>query len=120
MHSFVFTSSRRSGWPITPSGDSQQWKRLLTSAGLPHAKRYTARHTAASRMIAAGIDLTVIAEILGHANVNVLIRVYAHALEERKKAAASLLEAAWSRGAAPYPAPYEADSMHAGNIRAHR
>ncbi|MGP6172271.1 site-specific integrase [Microbacterium sp. A204] len=120
VHSFVFTSSRRPGWPITPSGDSQQWKRLLTSAGLPHAKRYTARHTAASRMIAAGIDLTVIAEILGHANVNVLIRVYAHALEERKKAAASLLEAAWSRGAAPYPAPYEADSMHAGNIRAHR
>lgn len=59
-------------------------------------------------MIAAGIDLTVIAEIRGHENVNVLIRVYAHALEERKKAAASLLELAWARGAAPYPATYEA------------
>lgn len=110
VHSFVFASSRRPGYPITPSGDSQQWSRLLTAAGLPHVKRYTARHTAASRMIAAGIDLTVIAEILGHANVNVLIRVYAHALEERKKAAAGLLELAWSRGAAPYPAPYEANS----------
>jgi len=110
VHSFVFTSSRKPGWPITPSGDSQQWRRMLASAGLPHVKRYTARHTAASRMIAAGIDLTVIAEILGHANVNVLIRVYAHALEERKKAAASLLELAWSRNGAPYPAPYEVGS----------
>lgn len=111
VHAFVFTSARRPGWPITPTGDAQQWTRLLGVAGLPHAKPYTARHTAASRMIAAGIDLTVVAEILGHANVNVLIKTYAHALEERKRAAAGLLEAAW---AAPYPAPYEADSARFG------
>lgn len=111
VHSFVFTSSRHAGWPITPSGDTQQWGRVLDAAGLPRVSRYTARHTAASRMIAAGIDLTVVAEILGHANINVLIRVYAHALEERKKAASGLLEAAWSRGTAPYPAPYDADSV---------
>jgi integrase len=110
VHAFVFTSARKPGCPITPSGDTQQWGRVLDAAGLPRVSRYTARHTAASRMIAAGIDLTVVAEILGHANINVLIRVYAHALEERKKAAAGLLEAAWTRGAAPYPAPYGADS----------
>lgn len=119
VHAFVFTSSRQLGWPITPSGDTQQWRRLLTAAGLPLVSRYTARHTAASRMLAAGIDLTVVAEILGHSNINVLIRVYAHALEERKKSAAGLLEAAWqSRSgavfvapeSAPYSAPYDADS----------
>lgn len=118
VHAFVFTSSRKPGWPITPSGDTQQWGRMLTAAGLPKVSRYTARHTAASRMIAAGIDLTVVAEILGHANINVLIRVYAHALEERKKAAAGLLEAAWSRGAAPYAAPYDADSSRVKPDRA--
>lgn len=110
-HAFVFTSARRPGRPITPSGDSQQWARLLTVAGLPHTKPYTARHTAASRMIAAGVDLTVVAEILGHADIKTLIKVYAHALEERKRAAASLLEIAWaSRAGAPYVAPYGADS----------
>lgn len=108
VHAFVFTSARRPGRPITPSGDSQQWTRLLEVAGLPHSKPYTARHTAASRMIAAGVDLTVVAEILGHADIKTLIKVYAHALEERKKAAAGLLELAWaSRARAPYIAPYE-------------
>lgn len=96
VHAFVFTSTRRPGRPITPSGDSQQWARLLEVAGLPHTKPYTARHTAASRMIAAGVDLTVVAEILGHADIKTLIKVYAHALEERKRAAAGLLELAWS------------------------
>lgn len=122
VHAFVFTSSRQAGWPITPSGDTQQWRRLLTAAGLPTVSRYTARHTAASRMLAAGIDLTVVAEILGHSNINVLIRVYAHALEERKKSAAGLLEAAW-RGrdapsrSAPYSAPYDADSERSAATR---
>lgn len=111
VHAFVFTSARRPGWPITPRGDAQQWTNLLTAAGLPHVKPYTTRHTAASRMIAAGIDLTVVAEILGHADIKTLVKVYAHALEERKRAAAGLLEVAWrGRIAAPYPAPYDADS----------
>lgn len=115
VHAFVFTSARRPGWPITPSGDAEQWARILRVAGLPHSKPYTARHTAASRMIAAGIDLTVIAEILGHANVKVLVEVYAHAIEERKRAAAGLLDAAWAlRSGAPYPAPYGAPPMHSG------
>lgn len=115
VHSFVFTSARRPGRPITPAGDAQQWTRLLEVAGLPHAKPYTARHTAASRMIAAGIDLTVVAEILGHADIKTLIKVYAHALEERKRAAAGMLEVAWMRRAgAPYPAPYGADQMRPG------
>lgn len=96
VHAFVFTSARRPGRPITPAGDAQQWTRLLSVAGLSHSKPYRARHTAASRMIAAGVDLTVVAEILGHANINVLVKTYAHALEERKKSAATLLEAAWS------------------------
>jgi len=121
-HAFVFTSARRPGRPITPSGDSQQWARLLQVAGLPHSKPYTARHTAASRMIAAGIDLTVVAEILGHADIKTLIKVYAHALEERKRSAAGLLEMAWAeRVRAPYVAPYGAASNqiipgHSGSL----
>lgn len=114
VHAFVFTSARRPGWPITPSGDAQQWERLLGVADVPKTKPYTARHTAASRMIAAGIDLTVIAEILGHANVKVLVEVYAHALEERKRAAAGLLDAQWALRGAPYRAPYDVDSSRSG------
>ncbi len=112
VHSFVFTSARRPGRPMTPGGDSEQWGNVLRAAGVPHAKPYTARHTAASRMIAAGLDLTVVAEILGHSDIKMLTKVYAHALEERKRGAAALLEAAWL--AAPYSAPYRAEPERSG------
>lgn len=90
-HSFVFTSALNPGMPITPDGDRTQWKRLLKRAGLLESPPYRARHTAASEMIAAGLDLTVIAEILGH-SVKVLQDTYAHAIEERKIAAATVLD----------------------------
>src|SRR5690606_17239926 len=108
VHDFVFTSARRPGRPLTPGGDAEQWGNILRRAGVRHAKPYTARHTAASRMIAAGIDLTVVAEILGHSDIKMLIEVYAHALEDRKRGASALLEAAWMT--APYSAPYTPNS----------
>lgn len=95
-HAFVFTSSRRPGMPITPGGDDTQWRQILERAGLPASPPYRARHTAASEMIAAGLDITVIAEILGHANTKVLQEVYAHAIEERKLAAATVLDLAYA------------------------
>ncbi|MGO3147126.1 MAG: tyrosine-type recombinase/integrase [Leucobacter sp.] len=88
---WLFTSARRPGRPITPSGDETQWSQILTKAGLPSSPRYRARHTAASEMIAAGLDITVVAEIMGH-SIKVLQEVYAHAIEERKIAAASVLD----------------------------
>lgn len=94
-HEFVFTSGVRPGMPITPDGDRTQWKRIQKRAGLPEAPPYKARHTAASEMIAAGLDLTVIAEILGH-SVKVLQSTYAHAIEERKLSAATVLDLAYA------------------------
>jgi hypothetical protein len=38
-------------------------------------------------MIAARLDMTVVAEILGHADIKTLAKVYAHALEEKKRGA---------------------------------
>lgn len=95
-HAFVFTSALRPGRPITPSGDATQWKRIQERAGLPAKSPYHARHTAASEMIAAGIELTVIAEIMGHANTKILQDVYAHAIEERKVSAAAVLDFAYT------------------------
>lgn len=95
-HSFVFTSARKLGMPLTPGGDDTQWRQLLERAGLPASPPYRARHTAASEMIAAGLDITVIAEILGHANTKILQEVYAHAIEERKLSAATVLDLAYA------------------------
>ena len=48
------------------------------------------RHTVATRMVEAGIDLAVVQEILGHANIQTTMR-YAHPVPERKKQAIDAL-----------------------------
>ncbi|MFH0702771.1 MAG: site-specific integrase [bacterium] len=49
------------------------------------------RHTAATRMVAAGIDLVVVKEILGHSDITTTMR-YSHPVPERKLQAVKALE----------------------------
>jgi integrase len=49
------------------------------------------RHTAATRMVAAGIDLIVVQEILGHESITTTMR-YSHPVPERKLQAVLALE----------------------------
>lgn len=85
-HSFCFT--RDDGRPLRPGYDTTLWKNLVAKAGLPHTKRYTARHTAASMAISDGADIPAVAEMMGHSNPNITLAVYTHAVEERKVALA--------------------------------
>lgn len=50
------------------------------------------RHTAATRMAEAGVDIRTIAEFLGHATIQMTMR-YAHATDDAKRRAAAALEA---------------------------
>ena len=49
------------------------------------------RHFSATELIGAGVDIRTVAGRLGHADPAITLRVYAHALEERDRAAAELL-----------------------------
>jgi len=49
------------------------------------------RHFSATELIGAGVDIRTVAGRLGHADPAITLRVYAHALEERDRAAADLL-----------------------------
>ena len=48
------------------------------------------RHTAATRLVSANIDLVVVQEILGHSKIDTTMR-YAHPVPERKKEAIDVL-----------------------------
>ncbi len=80
---FLFTHAN--GAPIRPRYDSTLWARLLECAGLPHTRRYTARHTAASVLIANGVDVAAVADMLGHSTPAFTMSTYVHAIDERKK-----------------------------------
>jgi len=52
---------------------------------------HSCRHTFASRLVSAGIDLYVVKELMGHSSIAVTER-YAHLKPERKRAAVDVLE----------------------------
>ena len=60
-------------------------------AGLTHFTFHDLRHTFASRLVMAGVDLPTVKELLGHKNISMTIR-YAHLSSDHKQAAVKKLE----------------------------
>lgn len=51
----------------------------------PHINPHAFRHTAASIMIANGIDIVTVSKMLGHANASMTTDIYSHIIEEAKR-----------------------------------
>ena len=50
------------------------------------------RHSAASLLLADGVPVKVVSEMLGHADVATTLRIYAHVLEGAQEQAASYMD----------------------------
>ncbi len=64
-----------------------------THPDFPLVRIHDLRHTAASLMLARGVDVALAAERLGHATANVTLGVYRHLLQEEKQGQVYDLEA---------------------------
>lgn len=53
---------------------------LLDQAALPHIRLHDLRHSAATILLAMGVNIKVVQEILGHSNVSLTLKVYGHVL----------------------------------------
>jgi integrase len=87
----VFT--REDGSPLRPAYVSEHFKVLYHQAGLPPVRFHDLRHGSASLLIAAGVDLKTVSQILGHSTVAFTADVYAVVAEELEEAAAAAVEA---------------------------
>lgn len=96
-HSWMFTRFKRPGYPLSPNGDANSWRSILEKAGLPHTRIYTARHSAATMLIAHGVDAHTVADILGHRDAVFTQKVYVHALAERKDQAVDVMDQIYGR-----------------------
>jgi len=91
IHPYVFTNVKTES-RYTVNGVAHVFRRAVDRAGLSNPNEvtlHTLRHTALSRMIAAGCDDYTVMEIAGHSSTRMLAR-YTHPTEERKIGALSL------------------------------
>lgn len=65
----------------------------LARAGLPRFRFYDMRHSAASFLLAQGVDLKVIMGVLGHSQISLTANLYAHILPSLKKDIAARMDA---------------------------
>jgi integrase len=88
----VFTSEV--GTPLRARNVVRHFKRLLTKAGLPETTRFhDLRHTAASLMLAQGVDLKTVSSILGHSTIATTANVYGHIYEQTQRQIITALDA---------------------------
>jgi site-specific recombinase XerD len=71
----------------------RSFKRHLIAAGLSSEGRFhDLRHTAATLLLASGVNVKVVSEMLGHSNVSITLSIYAHVLPHMQQSAISVME----------------------------
>ena len=85
---FVFIYYKTKG-PVTVFRNA--WLNALKRSGIAHARFHDLRHTFASNLVKAGVDLKTVMELLGHSTIIMTSR-YAHSAPESKKAAVSVMD----------------------------
>jgi integrase len=79
---YVFTQDN--GNHMNPDSITDWLGKFSAANGLPHIHPHAFRHTAASTMIASGVDLVTTANELGHSNATTTATIYAHQISEAK------------------------------------
>ncbi len=91
----VFTNPAGNlGGPVEPVLLGRDFRRLLKKAELPRIKFHALRHSAASLMLAQGVPLKTIQEILGHSSLSVTSAFYCHLGDDLKRQAADAMDRA--------------------------
>jgi integrase len=82
------------GDALKPDNISRWWREFVYAQGLPRVCFHALRHTAASSLIAAGIDPVSVSKLLGHARASITLDVYSHLFERRDDQIAKAMQAA--------------------------
>jgi integrase len=83
---YVFTT--RTGKPVAPDRMTRLFAKLVAASGLPPVTLHGLRHGAATLALAAGADLKVVQDQLGHSTVVLTADTYTSVLPETARTAA--------------------------------
>jgi integrase len=90
-HGLVFPTGI--GTPYDPRRLNEDFERALKRGGLPRIRFHDLRHSAATLLLAQGVPVKMISELLGHSTTRMTLDVYAHVLETMKQEAADSMDA---------------------------
>jgi integrase len=90
----VFTT--KAGKPLDERNVLRRFQNLLALAEIPKIRIHDLRHSAVAILIAQGVNIKAISELLGHSSVGFTLQVYGHLLEETKRETADRMDAALS------------------------
>ena len=77
-----------------PAGVGAETFVFALEVGLPKIRLHDVRHSYATAALRAGMSVKVLSQRLGHADISVTLRVYAHVLPGDDETAAALVAAA--------------------------
>lgn len=92
----VFLNSE--GRPLDPKYVDSHLKATLEKAGLRRLSFHKLRHTAATLMVAAGVELHQVKQQLGHSQISLTANLYAQGVSEAQRRAANVLDGVLKRG----------------------
>ena len=76
----------------------RSFKRHLARAGLSTEIRFhDLRHTAATLLLSRGVHPKVVSEMLGHADISITLRIYAHVTPHMQQVAVDVMEGLFGR-----------------------
>ena len=91
----VFTT--KLGTPFSPRNDYRNFQLILERADLPRIRLHDLRHTAASLMLAEGVQARVIMQTLGHSQISITLNTYGHVSQDLSRDAADRMESLMGR-----------------------
>jgi integrase len=77
---------------LKPHTISRAWRRVVAAKKLPAVTFHALRHTHASMLIRAGVDILTISRRLGHSKAAITLDVYGHLIDGADAAAAKAIE----------------------------
>jgi integrase len=87
----VFTTLH--GTPYHAATITRAFKAALTRAGLPACRFHDLRHAAATFLLAQGMTLEDVKNLLGHSSITLTSNTYGHVLEQRQRQVAAAMDA---------------------------
>lgn len=79
------------GRRVTPMAASCAFERIARKAGISTTRLHDLRHTAATTLLLAGVDVRTTAGILGHASASTTLNLYSHLMPEAQREAVDRL-----------------------------